>query len=79
MQFLGSGSACSDPAITFAYHRVRGILLPLRAYEPASYFERIGGARRQNWVEQWTAARPYVAQILGSKAAADALTTASRG
>src|ERR1700731_4002278 len=36
MQFLGSGSACSDPPITFAYHRVRRILPPLRAYEPAS-------------------------------------------
>ena len=29
MRFLGSGSACSDPPITFAYHRARRILLRL--------------------------------------------------
>jgi hypothetical protein len=48
-------------------------------FEPDRLFTVIGSidpARRQNWVEQWMAGRPYVAGILGSEAAADALTAA---
>ena len=48
-------------------------------FEPDRLFTVVGSidpARRQNWVEQWTAGRPYVAGILGSEPAADALTAA---
>ena len=48
-------------------------------FEPDRLFTAIGSidpARRQNWVEQWTTGRPYVAGILRSEAAADALTAA---
>jgi SAM-dependent methyltransferase len=48
-------------------------------FEPDRLFTVVGSidpARRQNWVEQWAAGRPYVAEILGSEAAADALTAA---
>jgi SAM-dependent methyltransferase len=48
-------------------------------FEPDRLFTVIGSidpARRQNWVEQWAAGRPYVAEILGSEAAADQLSTA---
>lgn len=48
-------------------------------FEPDRLFNiigRIDPERRQNWVEQWTAARPYIARILGSEAAADQLSAA---
>ena len=48
-------------------------------FEPDRLFTVIGSidpARRQNWVEQWVAGRPYVAEILGSEAAADQLSAA---
>ena len=47
--------------------------------EPDRLFTVIGSidpARRQNWVEQWAAARSYVAEILGSGAEADRLAAA---
>jgi ubiquinone/menaquinone biosynthesis C-methylase UbiE len=48
-------------------------------FEPDRLFTVVGSidpARRQNWGEQWMAGRPYIAEILGSEAAADALTAA---
>jgi SAM-dependent methyltransferase len=48
-------------------------------FEPDRLFTVVGSidpARRQNWVEQWAAGRPYVAKILGSEAAADQLSAA---
>jgi SAM-dependent methyltransferase len=48
-------------------------------FEPDRLFNIVGSIdpeRRQNWVEQWTAARPYIAGILGSEAAADQLSAA---
>lgn len=48
-------------------------------FEPDRLFTVVGSidpARRQNWGEQWTAARPYIADILGGEAAADQLSAA---
>jgi SAM-dependent methyltransferase len=39
----------------------------------------IDPARRQNWAEQWMAGRSYVAEILGSDAAADDLAATFLG
>jgi len=48
-------------------------------FEPDRLFNIVGSIdpeRRQNWVEQWAAARLYIAGILGSEAAADQLAGA---
>ena len=37
---------------------------------------RIDPERRRNWVDQFTAARPYMARVLGSESESDALIEA---